>query len=214
LTATIFFRPTAQQIEEAAKVTRWTRCLLFGAIAVLVVAVAGCEAGQDAPTQEFHQASNGTSTTVGGITIDDAFVLGPPLNSVLPAGGQAGVFLSLFAQNGDRLLSATAPAAAKSVTLTSGPVTLPAQTDVDLSGPQPQIVLTGLTNPLSGGEMIQLELVFSNEGTVPISVPVEAAAYEYTTYSPPPAPAPTPSAKHKARHKSSATASASPSPTS
>jgi copper(I)-binding protein len=191
-------------------VTRWTRCLLLGAIAVLVIALAGCEAGADAPTQEFHQASNGTTITVGGITIDDAFVLGPPLNQVLPAGSQAGVFLSLFAQNGDRLLSANAPAAAKSVTLTSGPVTLPAQTDVNLSGPQPQIVLTGLTNPLSGGETIQLELIFSNEGVVPIAVPVEPAAYEYTTYSPPPSPTPTPTPTPSAKHKASATASASP----
>jgi copper(I)-binding protein len=206
----------AQQIEEAATVTRWTRCLLVGAVAVLVAALAGCEAGQDAPTQEFHQASNGTSATVGGITIDDAFVLGPALNSVLPAGGQAGVFLSLFAQNGDRLESATAPSAAKSVTLTSGPVTLPAQTLVDLSGPAPHIVLTGLTNPLSGGETIQLELVFSNEGVVALTVPVEPAAYEYTTYSPPPSPTPTPTptTKHKAKRHSAATASASPSPTS
>ena len=181
--------------------TRWTRRLLFGAIALLIPVLAGCEAGQDAPTLTFHQASNGTTTTAGGITIDNAFVLGPPLHSVLPAGGQAGVFLSLFAQNGDRLESATAPGAADSVQLTGGPVTLPPQTLVDLSGPAPHIVLTGLTNPLSGGENIQMELVFSTEGVVSLTVPVEPAAYEYTTYSPPPPP----TATHKA------TASASPS---
>jgi copper(I)-binding protein len=186
-------------------VTRWTRCLLFGAIALLVPALAGCEAGQDAPTLEFHQASNGTTITVGGITVDDAFVLGPMSGSTLPVGGQAGVFLSLFAQNGDRLLSATAPGAASSVHLASGPVTLPAQTLVDLSGPEPHVVLTGLTNPLSGGETIQLELVFANEGVVPLAVPVEPAVYDYTTYSPPPTPTPT--------AKASATATASPSAT-
>lgn len=187
--------------------TRWTRRLLFGAIALLIPVLAGCEAGADAPTQQFHPASNGTTTTAGGITIDNAFVLGPPLNSVLPAGGQAGVFLSLFAQNGDRLESATAPGAASSVKLTGGPVTLPPQTLVDLSGPAPHIVLTGLTNPLSGGEMIQMTLVFSTEGVVSLAVPVEPAAYEYTTYSPPPTPAPTGTAK------ASGTASASPSST-
>jgi copper(I)-binding protein len=190
-------------------VTRWTRCLLFGAIALLVPALAGCEAGLNAPTLKFHQASSGTTTTVGGITIDDAFVLGPAPGSVLPAGGQAGVFLSLFAQNGDRLLSATAPGAANSVHLAHGPVTLPAQTLVDLSGPQPHVVLTGLTSPLSGGETIQLELVFSNEGVVPLAVPVEPAVYDYATYSPPPTH--TATGKHKA--KPSASASASPSAT-
>jgi copper(I)-binding protein len=190
-------------------VTRWTRCLLFGAIALLVPALAGCEAGLNAPTLKFHQASSGATTTVGGITIDDAFVLGPAPGSVLPAGGQAGVFLSLFAQNGDRLLSATAPGAANSVHLAHGPVTLPAQTLVDLSGPEPHVVLTGLTSPLSGGETIQLELVFSNEGVVPLAVPVEPAVYDYATYSPPPTS--TATGKHKA--KPSASASASPSAT-
>jgi copper(I)-binding protein len=185
-------------------VTRWTRCLLFGAIALLVPALAGCEAGANAPTLKFHQASNGTTITVGGVTVDDAFVLGPAPGSVLPAGGQAGVFLSLFAQNGDRLVSATAPGVAGSVHLAHGPVTLPAQTLVNLSGPEPHVVLTGLTGPLSGGETIQLELVFANEGAVPLAVPVEPAVYYYATYSPPPAPTPT-------RHRVSATASASPS---
>ena len=181
--------------------TRFTRCLLLGATAMLVAALAGCEAGADAPTLQFHPASNGTTTVVNGIRIDNAFVLGPAIGSSLPVGGQAGVFLSLFAQNGDRLESATAPGAADSVQLTGGPVTLPPQTLVDLSGPAPHIVLTGLTNPLSGGENIQMELVFSTEGVVSLTVPVEPAAYEYTTYSPPPPP----TATHKA------TASASPS---
>jgi copper(I)-binding protein len=190
----------------------WTRCLFLGAIALLVPALAGCEAGLDAPTLKFHPASNGATVTVGGVTIDNAFVLGPMPGSVLPAGGQAGVFLSLFAQNGDRLLSATAPAAAGSVHLAHGPVTLPAQTLVDLSGPEPHLVLTGLTSPLSGGETIQLELVFANEGAVPLAVPVEPAVYEYTTYSPPPTSSPTPT-RHRASAAASAAASASPSAT-
>jgi copper(I)-binding protein len=194
-------------------VTRWTRRLLFGAITLLIPVLAGCEAGADAPTQQFHPASNGTTTTVGGITIDDAFVLGPPLNSVLPAGGQAGMFLSLFAQNGDRLLSAAAPGAASSVTLAGGPVTLPPQTLVNLSGPTPHIVLTGLTNPLSGGETIQMTLIFSGEGVVSLAVPVEPAAYEYTTYSPPP-PTPTAAAKATATAKAGASGTASASPSS
>jgi copper(I)-binding protein len=187
-------------------VTRWTRRLLFGGIAMLVPVLAGCEAGQNAPTLTFHQASSGTSIVAGGITIDDAFVLGPTPGSALPAGGQAGFFVSLFAQNGDRLVSATAPGAAGSVKLTSGPVTLPAQELVNLSGPQPEIVLTDLTKPLNGGETIQLELVFSTEGAVSLQVPVEPAAYDYSTYSAPPTPTPTATPK--------ATASASPSSTS
>ena len=131
--------------------TRWNRRLLLGAIAVLVPALAGCEAGLNAPTLEFHPASSGVSITQNGITLDNVFVLGAPLGSALPPGGRAGVFLSIEAENGDRLVSVSAPGAASAVKLTGGPVDLPAQTLVDLSGPEPQMVLTGLANPLLGG---------------------------------------------------------------
>jgi hypothetical protein len=211
-------------------VTRWTRRLLLGAIAVLVPVLAGCEAGNNAPTLQFHAASFGTSETVNGVTIDDAFVLGPAVSSAsLPAGGQAGVFLSLEAENGDQLTSVTAwlpsgTRAAKSVQLATGPVTLPPCTGascpvVNLSGPQPQIVLTGLTSPLSGGQTVSLDLYFANAGEISITVPVLPASYEYATYSPPPAPTPTitptPSATGSSASPSAPPAvSASPSPTS
>jgi copper(I)-binding protein len=173
-------------------VTRWTRRLLIGAIAMLVPLLAGCEAGLNAPTLTFHPASNGTSTTVNGITIDNAFVLGPPLGSALPPGGRAGVFLALVATNGDRLVAVSAPSAATSVRLTdvATRVLAPGQL-VTLTGPSPQIVLTGLINPLSGGNSVQLTFVFANAGAITIYVPVEPHAYYYATYSPPPIPRPT-----------------------
>jgi copper(I)-binding protein len=194
-------------------VTRWTRRLLLGAIALLVPVLAGCEAGFDAPTLAFHPASNGTSIVVNGIKIEDAFVLGPAIGSSLPAGGQAGVFLSLSAEYGDRLLSASAPGSATSVTLTNGPVALPAGTVADMSGPAPQIVLNGLTSPLSGGQTVQLVLTFATAGAVPLQVPVEPAAYDYITYSPPPAPTPAATGlhKHKARSRTVPLIPASPS---
>jgi len=190
-------------------VTRWNRRLLLGAVAVLVPVLAGCEAGANAPTVMFHPASFGTSCTVNGVTIDDAFVLGSALNSALPAGGQAGVFLSLESVNGDQLMSVTAPGAASSaqlpvceqlpgpaavtgpgaassVQLVSGPVSLSPDSLVNLSGPQPQIVLNGLTNALSGGQTVNLVLNFAAAGPISIKVPVEPAAFDYTTYSPPP----------------------------
>ena len=70
--------------------TRWTRRLLIGAIAILVPALAGCKAGYNAPTLEFHPASFGMSTTFDGISIDNVFVLGPALGSTLQAGGRPG----------------------------------------------------------------------------------------------------------------------------
>ena len=181
--------------------TRWTRRLLAAAIAILVPALAGCEAGYNAPTLEYHPASNGVSTTINGIELDNVFVLGPALNQTLPAGGQAGVFLAMSSQTRDLLVSASAPGAANSVQLLNGPVTLRPGELVNLSGPAPLIVLNGLTNPLSGGETISLVLTFASAGVVPLRVPVEPAAYEYTTYSPPPTPSASTAAIVKHKHK-------------
>jgi copper(I)-binding protein len=187
---------------------RWNRRLLLGAIAVLVPALAGCEAGYNAPTLEFHPASNGVSIIQNGITLDNVFVLGAPLGSALPPGGRAGVFLSIQAQNGDRLVSVSAPGAASSVKLSGGPVNLPAQTLVDLSGPVPEMVLTGLLSPLSGGQTVQLTLVFAVAGAFTLSVPVFPHAYDYATYFPPPIPRPTPAAKPRTQASGSASAGA------
>jgi copper(I)-binding protein len=198
-------------------VTRWNRRLLFGAIAVLVPVLAGCEAGNNAPTLEFHPASSGVSVIDSGISVDNAFVLGPALNATLPAGGRAGVFLALEAQNGDRLVSVSAPGAATSAQITGGSVNLAAQSLVDLSGPSPQIVLTGLTKPLTGGQTIQLVLTFATTGTITLDVPVLPRAYDYATYSPPAIPTPTASptasasASGTASPAASGTASGSPS---
>jgi copper(I)-binding protein len=199
-------------------VTSWNRRLLVGALAILVPALAGCEAGYNAPTLKFHQASFGVSTIVDGINIDNVFVLGPAPGATLQPGGQAALFMSLQAQNSDRLTSISAPGAASSVQLGNGPITLSPNTLVDLGGPSPLLTLDGLTNPLSGGETVNLVLNFANAGKVNLTVPVEPAAYEFATYSP--APTPTASAslsvslsghKHKAKRKAHATASASPS---
>lgn len=174
--------------------TRWTRRLLVGAVAVLVPALAGCEAGLNAPTQEYHPASNGARDSHNGVTISNLFVLGPALNSTLPSGGRAGVFLALSSQRADQLTSVSAPGTAASVKLTGGPVNLSPGNLVTLTGPQPQIVLTGLRKPLSGGETIPLVLDFANAGAVTIQVPVQPRAYEYATFSPP-AAQPTATAK-------------------
>jgi hypothetical protein len=90
---------------------------------------------------------------------------------------------------------------------------------VNLGGPVPQVVLTGLINPLSGGQTVQLTFIFAQAGSVTLGVPVEPYAYDYATYSPPPIPTPTPtptgiaSATGPATATPSATPSASPSTT-
>ena len=81
-----------------------------GALALLMPAIAGCEAGNGAPTLEFHAASAGAQTVVNGIRITNVFVLGAPSGSTLPAGSSASLFMSLFNDGGtaDTLEGATA----------------------------------------------------------------------------------------------------------
>ena len=170
--------------------TRWNRRMLFGVLAVLVPALAGCEAGLNAPTLEFHPAAFGAYASKNGVSISNAFVLGPSLNGPAVAGGRAGVFLSITAENGDKLVSVSAPGTATAGRIAGGSVNLPPAAPVDLTGPVPQVVLTGLANPLQGGETVTLNLTFATAGTVTMAVPVEPQAYEYATFSPPPSPSP------------------------
>lgn len=172
--------------------TRWNRRLLFGAVAVLVPALAGCEAGFDAPTLQFHPASSGATKAEHGISIDNAFVLGPSPGSELPAGGQAGVFFALESAGGDQLVSVGAPGTASSVLLPGGSVNLPARALVNLGGSAtPQVVLSGLSRPLAGGQTVTLTFTFKQAGPITLSVPVQPDAYDFATYSPPPTPTPT-----------------------
>jgi copper(I)-binding protein len=169
--------------------------LLIGAaaLAVLVPAIAGCEAGNNAPTLEFHAASAGSQTVLNGIEITNVFVLGAPSGSTTPAGQSASLFLSLYNNHAssDTLVSASAAGAADSVILPGGSVTLPAYTAVDLTGPQPSVVLKGLSKPLTAGGYVPLTLDFEHAGSVTLQVPVEPQSYYWATYSPPASPSAT-----------------------
>ena len=167
------------------------RRTLIGALVLLLPAIAGCEAGTDAPTLEFHPANAGANTVFNGIRISDAFVLGAPAGS-LPSGSSASMFLSLFntGSGDDQLTGASAPGWATSVQLSGGTVSVPVNTDVDLSGPQPSVVLSNLTKPVEGGAAIPVTLDFQHAGSVTLEVPVQPQADYFSTYSPPPSPAP------------------------
>jgi copper(I)-binding protein len=196
-------------------VTRWKHRMLFGALAVLAPALAGCEAGYNAPTLEYHQAAFGAYATKNGVSISNAFVLGPSPSGPEVAGGRAGLFLSISSQNGDKLVSASAPGTATSVKILGGPVRVPAAVPADLTGPVPRVVLNGLANPLQGGELVKLNLTFAEAGTIAMTVPVQPKAYEYATFSPPPTPSPAPAKTGKVKAPppgatASPTATASP----
>ena len=62
------------------------RRILIGALALLVPVLAGCEAGDNAPTLEFHPAADGAYGTAGAVTVDNAFILGGRNNTLLASG--------------------------------------------------------------------------------------------------------------------------------
>ena len=167
-----------------------------GALALLMPAIAGCEAGNGAPTLMFHAASAGAQTVVNGIRNTNVFVLGAPSGSTLPAGSNASLFLSLFNDGAtDDTLQSISAAGAASVTLDGGTVAVPSEIPVNLTGPQPSAVLTNLSAPLASGGYVTVTMQFKNAGPVTLQVPVEPQSYYWATYSPAPsAPASTPAA--------------------
>lgn len=185
--------------------------LLIGAMALLISGIAGCEAGNDAPTLQFHPAAGGAYGTADGISISNAFVLGAPGGATVPAGSSVSLFLSLYnsGTGDDELTGVHATGWASSVQVTGGTVSLPASAQVNLTGPEPQLVLSDLAKPLSGGEAIPLTLDFAHAGSVTLDVPVEPQSFYYSTFSPPPTVTPSASATPTTK----ATTTATPTPT-
>lgn len=186
------------------------RRILIVAAATGIPLLAGCEAGGNAPTLNWHPPTDGAQTTLGSIAISNAFILGAPLNGTLAAGHSAGLFFAMVNTGpGDRLVSITAPGAAQSVTLPRGAVGLASQQSVLLTGPRPQAMLNDLTRNSTGGSFIRVIMTFQNAGSVTLNVPVMPRAQYYSTFSPPP-PSPSPAGKQASRHSPSPSASATP----
>jgi copper(I)-binding protein len=165
------------------------RDLMVVAAVGLIPAIAGCEAGNDAPTQQWHQPTPGASAIVDNtLRINNMFVLGPTPGFTLPRGASAGVFFALSNSGGapDRLLSIKAPGEATSVVVPRGGITLGRNQSLFLTGPSPRVVLVHLTRTLNGGQWIRLNLQFQNAGFVSLKVPVMPRTESYSTFSPAP----------------------------
>jgi copper(I)-binding protein len=184
--------------------------LAIVAVAALTPALASCEAGLNAPTQQWHQPTDGAGTWFRQIAIRNLFVLGPPDGGVIPAGHSASLFFALV-NNGpaDRLTSISAPGVAHAVILPGGGINLPSGGSAFLTGPAPKAVLSGLTRPLTAGSNITLYLTFANAGTVRLQVPVVPRTSYFVTLSPPASASPGPVRHH--HHHPAAAPSPSPS---
>lgn len=184
------------------------RRLIVLAVAALVPLLAGCEAGNNAQTNDPHQPTEGAAATVGDIAIRNVFVLGPAIGTQLNPGQSAGLFFAIVNSGPpDRLVSISAPGAAQSVTLTGGTVKLATNRAILLTGPAPKAILTGLTRPLAGANAISVVMTFQNAGRVTLAVPVVPMARYFATFSPAPTPSPTPVPK---KHKRPGSATPTP----
>ena len=207
-------RPTAAT--RSSRPGRALRRACAVAAVALIPVLAGCDAGSNAPVLHWHPPTNGASATIkeggGEIAIRNAFVLGAPVNATLPAGSSAGLFVGLVNTGPrDRLVSISAPSAATSVTLPKGGVALEQDTSALLTGPEPKLILTGLTRSLPGGTYIKVLLTFQKAGTVSLDVPVLSRSDSYATFSPAPTVSPTPSASAQGRRHGKASATPTPS---
>lgn len=164
------------------------RNLVVVAAVGLIPVTAGCEAGNNAPTQQWHQPTPGASAIVDNtLRINNMFVLGPTPGFTLPRGASAGVFFALSNDGApDRLLSMKAPGEATSVLVPAGGITLGREQTLFLTGPSPRVVLQHLTRTLNGGQWVLLNLQFQNAGFVSMRVPVMPRTESYGTFSPAP----------------------------
>ena len=192
------------------------RGLLIVAAAALIPAIAGCEAGLNAPTQQWHQPTPGASAIVDNtMRVNNMFVLGPIPGLKIPPGASAGVFFALNNSGPfDRLISITAPGSASSVRVPVGGITIGRDQSLLFTGPSPRVLLQGLSRTLHGGQYVRMNLNFQNAGHVTMLVPVMPRAAYYVTYSPAPHPVPTPTLTPSATATPVSAATPTPSPTS
>jgi copper(I)-binding protein len=200
--------------------SRWagalSRRLMLVAAVALIPVVAGCEAGNNAPTLNFHYPTDAAGTAVGDLSIRNVFVLGAPIGHDLAKGDSASVFLALINTGApDKLIKISASGTAASVTLPAGGIPVVTGHPVYYSGPMPRVVLNDLTRPLLSGSDVTLWLTFEKAGRIKLHVPVLPRANQYATLQPPLPAAVTPAAAHASAQTTptpSASAAASPAP--
>ncbi|MET9341534.1 MULTISPECIES: copper chaperone PCu(A)C [unclassified Nonomuraea] len=184
------------------------RWIIAAAAFLAAPVLAGCAAGFDANTNQPYAPNEAAaliqdgSYGARGIKIPQAFVLGPDSGAKLAQGGSAPIYLHVVNTNGqaDSLVSVAAEVGTVKL---AAPIALPSNEGVNTGKPSPQLMIEGLSKPLSGGESVRLALQFANAGSVSVNVPVITRSREFAQYpsapgATPAPPTPTPTASHTA----------------
>jgi hypothetical protein len=171
-------------------VTRTSRTRVFAVAALLAVApaLAACGAGFDANLSQPFTPTEAAEASKNGVTVAQAFILGPESGQTLPANSSAPLYLTMVNDNatGDQLTKIL-PGGADPVETN---ISLPPRVLVKSANPTPQIVVKNIKNPLRGGESMKVTLQFQNAGAITMIVPVITRSREFATLQPAPSETP------------------------
>jgi len=147
-----------------------TAALLAGLAAVMLT---GCAVGQQAQTYQEKAVADATNNSVGAISVRNLAIAGPSEGTVLKAGSDAPMSVSLInsSTDPDELLLARTPAAS-SVDIVGPGTTVPVP-GLQAASPAYSLVLRGLTQDLPTGTYVSLTLSFARNGTKELLVPVQ-----------------------------------------
>ena len=169
------------------------RWVLLAVLAVLVL-VAGCAAGQRAPTSEEISTTDGVNANIGAMEVRNLGLAAPPTNVGYSAGDTAQLVFAMINSGpaDDQLISVTSPVAGSAssspVAAVATPATTPSQSQqqaftpisappgelvpVGYGSPAATVTLVGLTQPLISGQTLVVTLGFRDAGTKTIQIPV------------------------------------------
>jgi len=173
----------------AAPSPRWA---LLASLAALVF-LAGCAAGQRAPTSSVISTIDGVNANIGSMQVRNLGLAAPPTTAGYAVGDSAQLVFAMVngAAADDQLVSVTSPVAGSVVSSPVGKVLTPATGDaqsgaftpisvqpgelvpVGYGSPAASVTLVGLTEPLISGQTLNVTLGFRDAGTKTIRIAVQ-----------------------------------------
>lgn len=168
------------------------RLLAVAALFAAAPALVACGAGHDANLTESYSPTEAAQVSANGITIAQAFILGPASGAQITPGSAAPIYLTMLNSNTapDQLVSITTDSQMATSTRAAGAISLPPGQLVYTGTPTPRITLEGTKKSLYGGESTKLTLNFQNAGAITVDVPVITRNREFADL--PTAPSSTP----------------------
>ncbi|MGY1663583.1 copper chaperone PCu(A)C [Geodermatophilus sp. SYSU D00705] len=144
---------------------------------VAVLALAGCDAGNEAETLEETPDTAGVDGSVGQVSLDDFFL---DAEDTVAAGASVPLrgVVTNDAEDADRLVGVTTPAAQSVQLLDESGQASPAGIEVPAGGQVEAVTgpvrfqLEGVTDPIAPTDTVRVTFTFRSAGEVALDVPV------------------------------------------